>query len=53
MPLKHFCNFRRTLNIPVNNCEISLVLKWSRNIVLVDEITHAAVAAQAVKKAGN
>ena len=29
VPLKHLINFRKTLNIPLINCEKSLVLSWS------------------------
>ena len=30
VPLKHLSNFWRTLNIPLINCEIELVLAWSK-----------------------
>ena len=30
VPLKHLSNFGRTLNIPLINCEIELVLVWSK-----------------------
>ena len=33
--LKYLSNFRRTLEIPLINCEISLQLKWSKNCILV------------------
>ena len=46
MLLKHLSNFWRTLDIPLINCEISIVLTWSENCVLTNIITHAAVAAQ-------
>ena len=46
MLLKHLSNFWRTLDIPLINCEISIVLTWPENCVLTDIITHAAVAAQ-------
>ena len=36
IPLKHISNFKRTLNIPLINCEIDLILTWSRNCVLAD-----------------
>ena len=32
--------------MPLINCEINLILTWSKNCVLTDLITHAAVAAQ-------
>ena len=31
VPLKNVCNFRRTLNIPLINCKIELILIWSKN----------------------
>ena len=34
VPLKHLSNFWRTLDMPLINCEISLVLTWSKNCVL-------------------
>ena len=33
MPLKYLSNFRRTLDIPLINCEVSLTLTWSENCV--------------------
>ena len=36
VPLKHLNNFWRTLNIPLMNCEIELILTWSKNWVLAD-----------------
>ena len=33
--LKYLSNFRRTLEIPLINCEISLQLKWSKDYILV------------------
>ena len=34
IPLKHLSNFWRSLNIPLINCEIELILNWSKNYVL-------------------
>ena len=34
--LKHSRNSWRTLNIPMINCEIELILTWSKNCVLSD-----------------
>ena len=34
IPLKNLSNFWRTLNIPLFNCEIELILAWSKNCVL-------------------
>ena len=42
VPLKHLSNFWRTLNIPLINCEIELILTWSKNCALVDITVKAA-----------
>ena len=34
--LKHLSNFWRALNIPLVNCEVELILTWSKNCVLAD-----------------
>ena len=36
IPLKHLSNFWRSLNIPLIDCEIKLILTWSKNYVLAD-----------------
>ena len=36
IPLKHLSNFWKTLSIPLINCEIEIVLTWSKNCVLAD-----------------
>ena len=36
IPLKHLSNFWRSLNTPLINCEVELILTWSKNFVLVD-----------------
>ena len=33
-PLKYLSNFRITLEIPLINCEINLILTWSENCFL-------------------
>ena len=35
-PLKHLINFCRSFNIPLINCEVELILTWSKNCVLAD-----------------
>ena len=35
VPLKHLSNFWRTLEMPLINCEVSLILIWSSTCVLV------------------
>ena len=44
IPLKHLSNFWRTLNIPLINCEIELILTWSKNCVLADMIERERAA---------
>ena len=36
IPLKHLSNFWRSLDIPLIDCEIKLILTWSKNCVLAD-----------------
>ena len=62
VPLKHLSNFWRTLNIPLINCEIELILTWSKNCALANmipaiaaptrlkfEITHKIVCSKHTK----
>ena len=35
VPLKYLSNFWRTLQMPLINCEIELILTWSRNCVII------------------
>ena len=42
VPLKHLSNFWRSLNIPLINCEVELVLTWFKNCVLIDKSTREA-----------
>ena len=41
IPLKHLRNFWRSLNIPLINCEVELILTWSKNCVLADMTVNA------------
>ena len=34
-PLIHLSNFQRALETPLINCEIELILTWSRNCVII------------------
>ena len=34
VPLNHVCKFWKTLDMPLINCEINLILTWSENCVL-------------------
>ena len=42
MMLKLLCNFWRSLNIPLINCEVELILTWFKNCVLIDKSTRDA-----------
>ena len=42
IPLKYWSNFWRILNIPLINCEVELILTWSKNCVLADMTAKAA-----------
>ena len=35
VPLKYLSNFWRSLEMPLINCEINLILTWSANCVIV------------------
>ena len=34
IPLKYLSDFWRTLEMPLINCEVKLILTWSKNFVL-------------------
>ena len=36
IPLKYLSNFWKSLNIPLINCELELILTWSKNCILAD-----------------
>ena len=42
IPLKHLSNFWKSLNILLINCEVELILTWSKNCVLADMTVRAA-----------
>ena len=35
VPLKYLSNFWRTLEMPLINCEVELILDWSANCVII------------------
>ena len=35
VPLKYVSNFWRTLEMPLINCEVKLILKWSASCVII------------------
>ena len=42
VPLKYLSNFWRNLNIPLINCEVELILRWSEKCVLTSKATRDA-----------
>ena len=42
VPLKDLSKFWRSLNIPLINCEVELILTWFKNCVLIDKLTREA-----------
>ena len=42
VPLKYLSNFRRSLDMPLINCEVPLTLTWCKNCVLTDVTTQTA-----------
>ena len=42
IPLKHLTNLWRSLNIPLIDCEVELILTWSKNCALADMTTKDA-----------
>ena len=42
IPLKYLSNFWRSLNFPLINCEVKLILTCSKNCVLADLTTKDA-----------
>ena len=43
IPLKYLSNFWRNLDIPLINCEVEIILTWSKNWVLADMTVDADV----------
>ena len=52
IPLKHLSNFWRSLNIPLINCEVELILTWSKNCVLADMTVDVAANPNIVAPTG-
>ena len=46
VPLEYLSKFWRTLDMPLINCEVSLILTWFGNCVLADITTPTARAPQ-------
>ena len=52
IPLKYLSNFWKSLNIPLINCEVELILTWSKNCVLADMTVNAAANPAIVASSG-
>ena len=48
VPLKYLSNFWRTLEMPLINCEVNLMLTWSANCVIVSTDVANQVATFAI-----
>ena len=44
IPLKYLSNFWRTLEMPLINCEVNLILTWSRDCVITNSTGEAKFA---------
>ena len=42
VPLKHESHFWRSLNLPLINCKVELILTCFKNCVLIDKLTRGA-----------
>ena len=42
LTLKRLSSFWRSLNIPLINCEVELILSWFKNCVLIGKLTRDA-----------
>ena len=42
VPLKYLSNFWKSLNIPLINCEVELILTWFKNCALISKATREA-----------
>ena len=52
IPLKHLSNFWRSLNILLINCEVELMVTWSKSCVLADVTVNAAANPAIVASTG-
>ena len=48
VPLKYLSSFWRTLEMPLINCEINLILTWSKNYILISGGTDNQAPAFAI-----
>ena len=42
IPLRYLSNFRESLNIPLIDCGVELILTWFKNFVLINKSTRDA-----------
>ena len=52
IPLKYLSKFWRSLNIPLINCEVELILTWSKNFVLAHMTVDATAISAIVAPSG-
>ena len=52
IPLKHLSNFWRALNIQLIDCEVELILNWSKKLVLIDVTVNAGTNVAIVAPSG-
>ena len=52
IPLKHLSSFWKNLNIPLINCEVELILTWSKNFVLAHMTVDATAISAIVAPSG-
>ena len=52
IPLKHLSNFWRNLDISLINCEVQLILNWSKNCVLAHMTRNAGANPAIVAPSG-
>ena len=49
IPFKHLSNFWKSLKMPLINCEIELILTWSKNCVVLSSAKRDAIAATGLR----
>ena len=52
IPLKHLSNFWRSLEIPLINCKVEMILTWSKNCALADMAVDADANSAVVPPTG-
>ena len=49
VPLIYLCNFRRTFEMPLTNCEANLILTWSKDCVITNSTGEEKFAIREIK----